>query len=161
MSERYLERKFTVRAHGRALVLHKREQEKPEHRVMMALLWAMYLPSYPDIRIDVPVGVRYRPDLVQLDAAGQPVFWGECGAVGAEKLEHLCHHYRDTHLVLAKWETRLDRVAQQIERALRGVRRTQPIELIGLHSQHAHAIAASGEIDSALEGVERLRWETR
>jgi len=53
MSELYLRRKLTVSAHGRSLVLVKHANEKLEHRLMMALLWALYLPHYPELRVDV------------------------------------------------------------------------------------------------------------
>ena len=158
MSERYLERKFSVRAHGKTLVLHKHRLEKAEHRVMMALLWALYLPAYPDLRVDVAVGSRYRPDLVQLDGAGEPLFWGESGAVGAEKLSHLCRRYRTTHLVFAKWNTRLDPIAAQIEDALRDVRRTAPAELIGFPADAANHIGENGDIAITFGDVERRRW---
>lgn len=70
MSERYLCRKLTFQAHGRTLVLVKRRSEKLEHPLMMALLWALYLPQYPDLRVEVPIGLRYKPELVQLDDQG-------------------------------------------------------------------------------------------
>lgn len=159
MSERYLERKFTVRAHGKTLVLHKRPIEKPEHRVMMALLWALYLPTYPMMRIDVPIGSRYRPDLVQLDATGAPVFWGESGAVGADKLAYLCRHYAATHLIIAKWTPRLDPVAAQIDLALAGVRRSAPLELIGFSGDAAQYIAADGTVSITFADVERRIWQ--
>src|SRR5262245_35698195 len=95
----YLRRKLTFHASGRTLVLVKRSNEMIENRLMMALLWALYLPQYPSLRIDVPIGARYRPDLVELGADGRPVFWGECGEVGLEKLGVLCARYRETHLV--------------------------------------------------------------
>ena len=82
MSDLYLRRKLTFHAHGRTLVLVKRSNEKIEHRLMMALLWALYLPRYPDLRVDVPIGARYRPDLVQLRPEGQPLLWAEAGEVG-------------------------------------------------------------------------------
>lgn len=158
MSDRYLARKFSVRASGRTLVLRQRPLEKPEHRVMMALLWALYLPAYPELRIDVPVGVRYRPDLVQLDGAGAPLLWGECGAVGAAKLQHLCRHYRATHLVFSKWAVRLDPVADQIAEALRGVKRSAPVELIGFSATAGAAIGPTGDISIAFADVERRVW---
>jgi hypothetical protein len=124
MTDLHLRRKLTFRAHGRTLVLVKRPNEKLEHRLMMALLWALYLPRYPELRIDVPIGARYRPDLVQLGADGRPIFWGEAGEVGMEKLRVLCTRYRDTHLVFAKWATNLQPFATALDAALAGVRRS-------------------------------------
>lgn len=159
MSERLLPRKLSFRAHGRALVLAKRAGEKPEHRLMMALLWAAYLPRYPALRIDVPIGGRYRPDLVQLGPDGQPEFWGEAGAVGAEKLRTLCARYRDTHLVFARWERDPRSFAAQLEAALAGLRRTAPVELIGFDEDDLAAIDPDGSIEIDPAGLRLRRWD--
>jgi hypothetical protein len=158
MTNRYLRRKLTFSAHGRTLVLVKRPQEKIEHGVMMALLWALYLPHYPDLRIDVPIGVRYRPDLVQLDGANRPVFWGEAGEVGAEKLRTLCTRYRDTHLIFAKWNTNLDPFAAMINLAVNGLRRTAPVELIGFDADADRFVGKTGEIQISFADVARRQW---
>ena len=154
MNELSLRRKLTFRAHGRTLVLVKRANEKLEHRLMMALLWALYLPRYPELRVDVPIGARYRPDLVQLDSSGQPIFWGECGEVGLEKLQVLCKRYRDTHLVFAKWAINLQPFAGLIDQALREVRRSAPVELIGFDDGAARFANATGEVQIDFADVE-------
>lgn len=158
MSDRYLRRKLTFSTHGHTLVLVKRPQEKIEHRVMMALLWALYLPQYPHVRIDVPIGARYRPDLIQLDSASRPVFWGEAGEVGAEKLHTLCTRYRDTHLVFAKWNTNLDPFAVMIDTAVNGARRTAPVELIGFDADADRFVGETGEIQISFADVARRQW---
>lgn len=157
MAERFLRRKLTFQAHGRTLVLVKRAEEKIEHRLMMALLWALYLPRYPQLRVDVPIGARYRPDLVQLAPDGRPEFWGEAGEVGAEKLRTLCARYRDTHLVFAKWAINLQPFTAMLEAALRGVRRTQPAELIGFRADAARFVGDTGQIAIEFGDVELLR----
>jgi hypothetical protein len=126
---------------------------------MMALLWALYLPAYPDLRIDVPIGARYRPDLVQLDADGRPVFWGEAGEVGLEKLRFLCARYRETHLVFAKWAINLQPFAAMIGAALAGVSRSAPTELIGFDANATRLVDANGQIEIGFEDVTRRRWE--
>jgi hypothetical protein len=158
MSELHLRRKLTVRAHGRTLVLVKHPVEKLEHRLMMALTWALYLPHYPDLRVDVPVSSRYRPDLVQLDAGGRPVFWGECGEVGQEKLRHLCSRHHDAHLVFTKWAVNLEPVAGLIDAVLAGVRRTAPVELLGFGADSERFFEPDGSITIAPEDVERRLW---
>ena len=72
MSDLPLRRKWTLRAHGNQVVLVKKPGESGEHVIMKALLWALYLPLYPDLTVEVPVGDRYKPDLVSLDAQGRP-----------------------------------------------------------------------------------------
>lgn len=159
MTDRDLRRKLTFYAHTRTLVLVKHAGEKIEHRLMMALLWALYLPEYPGLRIDVRIGARYRPDLVQLDSEGRPIFWGEAGEVGAEKLRALCTRYRHTRLVFAKWAINLQPIAAQIEAALRGMSRAAPIELIGFDADAGRFVDETGHIQVGFEDVTRLRWE--
>jgi len=158
MTDRALRRKLTFSAHGRTLVLIKHANEKLEHRLMMALLWALYLPQYPELRVDVPIGARYRPDLVLLDRDQHPAFWGEAGEVGAEKLRLLCERYRNTHLVFAKWAINLQPVAAQIEAALRGARRAAPVELIGFDADAARFVDPLGAIAIGFGDVDLRRW---
>ena len=158
MADLHLRRKLTFHAHGRTLVLVKRANEKIEHRLMMALLWALYLPRYPELRIDVPIGARYRPDLVQLGLDGRPVFWAEAGVVGAEKLHLLCRRYRETHLVFAKWATNPQPFAAMIELALRGVRRPAPVELLGFDAGSARFVSDTGEIAIGFADVARREF---
>jgi len=159
MTDLHLRRKLSFRAHGRTLVLVKRLNEKIEHRLMMALLWALYLPAYPELRIDVPIGARYWPDLVQLDGAGRPMIWGEAGEVGLEKLRLLCTRYRDTHLVFAKWAINLQPFAGLLDVALAGVRRSAPAELIGFDADAARFVDATGQISIGFDDVTCRRWE--
>jgi hypothetical protein len=37
---------------------------------MKALLWALYLPIYPKLSVEIAIGDRYRPDVVELDLRG-------------------------------------------------------------------------------------------
>jgi hypothetical protein len=130
-----LRRKLTVRAHGRTLVLVKRAEESGEHVVQKALLWVRYLPRYPDLRVEqhLPFPSRYKPDLYALDATGQGVtFWGECGVVSEEKLRAVLRAHPACHFAFSKWAARTDLFAALIDRALAGVRRTAPVELLGL-----------------------------
>ena len=159
MTDLHLRRKLSFRAHGRTLVLVKRANEKIEHRVMMALLWALYLPAYPALRIDVAIGARYRPDLVQLDADGGPVFWGEAGEVGLQKLCLLCARYRSTHLVFAKWAINPQPFTRLLDAALTGARRSAPTELIVFDPDAARFVDATGQIVIGFGDVTRRRWE--
>lgn len=85
MDELRLRRKWTLRAHGRQVVFVKKPVESTEHVVMKALIWALYLPQYPDLIVEIPVGDKYKPDVVSLDAQGEPVFWGEAGDVSTAR----------------------------------------------------------------------------
>jgi hypothetical protein len=161
----YLRRKLTVRAQGQTLVLVKRPIESAEHVLQKALLWALYLPRYPELRVEVPLPQpsRYKPDLLalQLDIGGQPepIFWGECGEVAVEKLRFLLSRYRRTHFVFSKWNTRLDPFAELISRAMPDNRRSAPVELIGFPPSAADCIGPDGAILLDRLDLERRTWE--
>jgi hypothetical protein len=152
MAVDYLRRKLTVRAHGQSLVLVKRPIESAEHVLQKALLWALYLPHYPDLRVEVPLPrmtsghSRYKPDLLALNPQQEPICWGECGEVALEKLRFLLSRYRRTHFVFSKWDTRLDPFAEFISKALPPNRRTAPVELISFPPDAAEWIGADGSI---------------
>ena len=131
MSEIILPRKWTVRAHGQRMIFLRGLQERAEHVVMKALLWALYLPDYPDLRVEVRVGDHhYKPDVVQVDAAEKPLFWGEAGMVSKKKIETLTRRYRSTHFVITKWNKRLDPLVELVTGALGDVNRDAPFDLI-------------------------------
>jgi hypothetical protein len=77
---------------------------------MKALGYAMFAPLYPELEIELPVGLRYKPDLVALNdgGAGRPragarfLFWGECGMVSMRKVAWLLKHGDTERLVLFK-----------------------------------------------------------
>ena len=77
---------------------------------MKALGYAMFVGSYPNLEIELPVGLRYKPDLVSLNEGegGRPRagarfhFWGECGMVSMRKVAWLLKHGDAERLVLFK-----------------------------------------------------------
>jgi hypothetical protein len=137
MDDLMLRRKWTLRAHGRQVVFIKKANEHATHVLMKAFLWALYLPSYPDIAVEVAIGDRYKPDVIALDPDGQPRFWGEAGQVSVAKIRSLTRRYRTTHFALAKWDTRLDAPADTVAAALTRARRTAPVDLLGFPADSA------------------------
>jgi len=129
--ERKLRFKWTLKAHGKQVVFIKKGQESPEHVLMKAFLWALYLPQYPDITVEVGIGERYKPDLIALDGAGKPLFWGESGQVGMEKLHKLLKRHRQTHFAFAKWDMRITPFVDLVQAAASGLKRTAPIDVLG------------------------------
>ncbi|MEF8816583.1 MAG: hypothetical protein V5A20_04120 [Salinibacter sp.] len=128
---RHLRRKLTLRAHGEQIVLVKRTQERIEHVWMKAFLWALFLPDHPDLDVEVDIGDKYKPDVVALDPRrGRPAFWGEAGAVGPDKIEHLVSQYADVPLVFGKWDRALAPLLETVERAVHTTERTAPIDLL-------------------------------
>jgi len=129
-SELFLRRKWTFRAYGEQVVFIKRANERTTHVLMKAFLWALYLPLYPNLTVEIRIGDRYKPDVVALDEDGRPLFWGEAGQVGQEKMRSLLRRYRGTHFAVAKWETRLNPYVELVGDALDGLRRMAPVDLI-------------------------------
>ena len=129
-SERHLRRKLTFKAHGQQVVFVKKKQERRAHVLMKAFLWALYLPDYPDLSVEVGVGDRYKPDVVSLGPLGAPRFWGEAGKVSAEKIADLTQRYPRAHFAMGKWEARLDPFADLVREALQDVPRHAPFDLL-------------------------------
>jgi hypothetical protein len=94
---------------GRRVRLWQRRGESYGHVLMKALGYAMFAPEYPGLEIELPVGLRYKPDLVAPGGgAGGPragarfLFWGECGMVSMRKVAWLLKHGDTERLVLFK-----------------------------------------------------------
>lgn len=68
--------------------------------------------------------------MIALDLDQRPLFWGEAGETSAEKIRSVAKRYPDTHIVIAKWNTRLDRHVAAAREALQGLRRTAPLDVI-------------------------------
>ncbi len=132
-SELELRRKWTLRAHGEQVVFVKKPIEHTHHVLMKAFLWALYLPEYPQIKVEYAIGDRYKPDVIALhpsDPQAGPLFWGEAGQVSENKIRSLVRRYRHTHFAIAKWKTGLHHVQANVEAALKGIRLQAPIDLL-------------------------------
>jgi hypothetical protein len=126
-----LRRKLTLRAHGEKIIFVKNRNERIEHVWMKAFVWALYLPQYPALSVEVKIGDKYKPDVVQMDARrGEPVFWGEAGQVGPDKIVSLVRRFPRTHFAMAKWETRLGPFVEMVAEAVAEVDRRAPFDLI-------------------------------
>jgi hypothetical protein len=112
------------------MVFEKKALEGGTHVLTKALLWALYLPDYPDLSVETPIGHRYKPDLVTLDENGKPEFWAEAGKVGARKLRTLVRRFRSTHLVFAKWNMNLVPLQKMVNKELPFTHRKSPIDLV-------------------------------
>jgi len=125
-----LRRKWTFRAHGRQIVLIKKRNEQSAHVFMKAFLWALYLPQFPNLSVEIGVGGRYKPDVVALDPNGSPRFWGEAGHIGRNKVRNLLRRYGSTHFAIAKWDSPLKPFEGMIRSALKGTCRDSPVDLL-------------------------------
>jgi len=155
-------RRWRLHAHGQHIVIVRGEREHITHPLLKAFLWALYLPDYPAITVEVAVRDRYKPDVVAFDPArapftGQPAFWGEAGQVSAEKVAALVRRYPDTHFAIAKWETPLSSFRPWVEEALRGVRRCAPMDLLNVPDACIRCIDDDGRVHITFDDVERIR----
>ena len=96
---------------------------------MKALLWALYLPAYAQLQVEVAIGHRYKPDLVAL-GAGTPLFWAEAGRVGNQKFKRVIHRFPRTHFAFAVWGSSLSSMTARVQGQKRGVHRLAPIDVI-------------------------------
>jgi len=129
-SELKLRRKWTFRAQGKQIVLVKKHYEKSVHVLMKGFIWALYLPHYPNLTVEVAIGDRYKPDVVALDELGVPAFWGEVGQITVEKIHSLLRRYRSTHFAIAKWSSSLNPLIDIVKAGLDGLKRSSPVDLI-------------------------------
>jgi len=152
-----LSKKQTIHAHGQRVVLVYNTAERPAHSLMKGLLWALYLPDYPDMKIECRVGDRYKPDVVSLDAGGAPLFWGEAGKVGRKKIHSLARRFPQTHFAIAKWDTSLRPFAKIVGDALAGVKRSAPFDLIAFPADSGERFF-DGE-GNVRVGFDSLNWQ--
>jgi hypothetical protein len=150
--ELLLKRKWTFRAGDKQIVFVKRSLEQTSHVLMKAFLWALYLPEYPDLSVEIHIGDRYKPDVVQLDETGQPLFWGESGKVSPKKIQSLLRRYPRTHFAIAKWGMSLGPLVEVVTEAMAGFKRIAPFDLISFPSDSPERFINEGgdiEIDRA------------
>lgn len=154
-----LRRKWTFTAHGSPFVLIKKVNERTSHVLMKAFIWALYLPEFPAMQIETGIGVRYKPDLVQVDSAGTPVFWAEAGHVGRRKFTYLVKRFKDAHLVFAQWASGAALFAKEMARLKKSMHRTGPIDWIGFPPDSAERfIDNEGAIQISLCDLNHQRY---
>ncbi len=123
--------------------------------LLKAFLWALYLPAYPDLLVEVAIGDRYKPDVVALDPFGQPRFWGEAGQISSQKIRSLARRYRHTHFAIAKWDTPLAPLTTIVTESLAGLSRSIPFDLLNFPPDSVERfIDRRGRIDLTHDDVE-------
>lgn len=153
-----LRRKWTLRAHGRQMVFIKKSFESDIHVLTKAFVWALFLPDYPQLFVEIPADGRYKPDVVQFDDNGKPVFWGEAGQVSLKKMRTLIHKYRSTHLVFAKWHRDLEPLRKILKKESIITQRSAPVDLISVPpDSHQRFIGPDGTIQINFKDVHRVR----
>jgi hypothetical protein len=156
--ELFLRRKWTFRTGGQQVVFVKRSNEHASHVFMKAFLWSLYLPDYPGLSVEIDAHDRYKPDVVSFGSDARPLFWGEAGQVSGTKIRSLARRHRETHFAIAKWATRAAPHLAIIERALEGLCRTAPFDLLIFPEDSAERfIDAEGEIRVSRDELEWVR----
>lgn len=156
-------RMWKLHAHGQQIVVRNGVRERFVHPLMKALIWALYLPQYPTSQIEVPIDDKYKPDVVAFDPAPpiyqvpEPIFWGEAGRVGRDKIASLVRRYADTHFVVAKWDRPLTPYIDIVREALDGQTRTAPFDLIAFPEQSIETVDDKGHIHITFDDVERVQ----
>lgn len=137
MSQFIMPRKLKLSAHGQHNIFTLGAHERVEHVLMKIFIWALYLPHYPDLTVEVRIGDRYKPDVVSYDPAlavqdvnGAVRFWGESGRVGEDKIYSLARRFPSAHLVIAKWEMNLSPLEKRVRDAVSQRPRTAPFDLL-------------------------------
>ncbi|MGB1288564.1 MAG: hypothetical protein ACPG7F_18660 [Aggregatilineales bacterium] len=158
-------RRWMLKAHGQHIVVVKGTRERFVHPLMKALIWALYLPEYPGSTIEVRIGDKYKPDIVAFSEGDihtvqdAPLFWGEAGRVGKDKIESLARRFPDTHFAIGKWNRTLYGQENIVKRALKKSRRTAPFDLIRFPAHSADFIDDDGNITITHDDVEWVRIE--
>ncbi len=92
----------------------QRVGESYGHVLMKALGYALFVPEYPALEIEVKVGLRYKPDLVARNDGGEFKFWGEAGANSLRKTAWLLKHARVERLALFKIGQNVNQLVEQL-----------------------------------------------
>ena len=157
-------RKWKLYAHDQHIVVVNGTREKFTHPLMKALLWALYMPDYSNISIEIRIGDKYKPDVVAFEDGAElrgspPIFWGEAGQVGSDKIKSIARRYRETHFAVAKWNTNLHHFSTHLGELLDGIKRDAPFDLISFPEKTVECIDDDGNIHITFDDVEWIRYE--
>ena len=98
---------------GKRMRLWQRPGESYEHVLMKALGYVMFAPDYPNLEIEIRVGLRYKPDLIAINEPGDFAFWGECGQNSIRKTHWILKHTRTEKMVLFKISAGVEQLIKQ------------------------------------------------
>lgn len=158
-------RRWKLHANGQQIVVVRGTNERFVHPLMKALLWALYMPLYSNITVEIRIGDRYKPDVVAFAPddprfrENEPIFWGEAGQVKKEKIQALVKRYPDTHFAIAKWETNLRPLHGVVLDALDGVKRNAHFDLINFQEGSESFVDDDGNVALSFEALDWLRLE--
>lgn len=99
---------------GNRVRLWQKTGESYEHVLMKALAYAMFVEQYPNLEIEIKIGLRYKPDLIAVKSADEYAFWGECGQNSIRKTNWILKHTRTAELVLFKIGVNTEQLVKQL-----------------------------------------------
>lgn len=106
---------------GEKVRLWQKPGETYEHILMKALGYALFVGKYPDLLIEVRVGLRYKPDLVAIRKKGGGrdfAFWGECGMNTIRKTAWLLKHTQIGEFALFKIGLQSQSLIEQLRKQI-------------------------------------------
>jgi hypothetical protein len=125
---------------------------------MKAFLWALYLPRFPNLSIEIGIGGRYKPDVVALDSKDYPRFWGEAGHISRNKVGALLRRFKSTHFAIAKWNSTLRSFEDMFQKALMGTCRYGPVDLLRFPGNSVNRfINEAGTLHLSHDDIEWIR----
>jgi hypothetical protein len=101
-----------------SLRLWQHRGESFEHVLMKALGYAVNVEEFPSLKVELSVGLRYKPDLIAIGADGEIDLWGECGLITVRKTIWLAKHSGAKRLTLFKINYGVDQLADQLRRVV-------------------------------------------
>ena len=161
-----------------AMEFRKHRGETLQHVLVMAVLWKLFRPEYPHMRIDTDIGDddSYIPDVVatktkinnNTDNPSQAtttivdkdavVFWGESGRMSVTKACALCRRYPNAHIVQCRWGMTIDQYGRDTIRAVQQqqelINRPGRFTLASIRHDVWHYIDAHGNINISKDDLE-------
>jgi uncharacterized protein YaeQ len=102
----------------RSLTLFKHKGEPMEHVLLKALGYALFASLYENLEVDAHLNFKYQPDIVALDATGEPELWIQCGAPDADRLEYALKHTRASRVILITQAPALEPIVQDLKKKI-------------------------------------------
>ncbi len=157
-------RRWKLYAHNQHIVVKYGMGERLVHPLMKAYLWALYLPDYPSASIEIRIGDKYKPDVIAFasqpavyEVNPQPLFWGEAGRTGKDKIHSIVKRFPDTHFAMSKWDARLDPYVDLVSEALKDVTRNAPFDIISFPEATKECVDNDGNITIGFEDIDWIR----
>lgn len=82
------------------VLLTKRRGESLRHVLMKLLGYMLFY--HPELRVEMSAHQHYKPDLLRVDATGQPVQWIDCGQTALLKLDRISQRNPETWIDIIK-----------------------------------------------------------